>query len=144
MGQIFVQIYSTTDSVRKRLYNGGEATNVVTDHVELKVEARSHDPDFRQQMQSTIENAFYTAVGEVQNVAGETGAVTIDSNLQYESFVLADDEPCVLAAEVAIRAIGREPNRTAPSSMVGLMQIGLRRAEFRRSPWGVGSGIPIR
>ena len=90
--------------------NGGEATNVVTDLVELNVEARSHDPVFRQQMQAEIENAFHTAVGQVKSVTGATGSVTIDSSLQYESFVLADDEPCVLEAASAIRAIGREPN----------------------------------
>ncbi|MEM7125619.1 MAG: M20/M25/M40 family metallo-hydrolase [Chloroflexota bacterium] len=91
--------------------NGGEATNVVTDLVELKVEARSHDPDFRTKMQTEIEDAFHRAVGEVANVAGKTGSVIIDSNLQYESFVLAEDEPSVLAAESAIRGIGLEPVR---------------------------------
>lgn len=91
--------------------HGGEATNVVTDHVELRIEARSHDPRFRQEMQTAIENAFHQAVGEVKNVAGQTGKVIINSNLQYESFVLAADEPCVLAAEAATRAIGREPVR---------------------------------
>ena len=91
--------------------HGGEATNVVTDHVELRIEARSHDPQFRKEMQTAIENAFHNAVAEVKNVAGQTGEVTITSNLQYESFVLAEDEPCVLAAEAAIRAIGLEPER---------------------------------
>lgn len=91
--------------------HGGEATNVVTDHVELRIEARSHDPIFRQEMQTAIENAFHQAVSEVKNVAGQTGKVIINSNLQYESFVLAADEPCVLAAEAATRAIGREPVR---------------------------------
>ncbi|MBV7332095.1 M20/M25/M40 family metallo-hydrolase [Chloroflexi bacterium TSY] len=92
--------------------NGGEATNVVTDHVDLHVEARSHNPEFRKQMQTEIENAFHTAVGEVKNVSGATGSVAIDSNLQYESFVLADDEPCVLKAEAAIHAVGRQPERS--------------------------------
>jgi len=90
---------------------GGEATNVVTDHVELRVEARSHDALFRKEMQTAIEDAFHQAVAEVKNVNGQTGEVSIQSNLQYESFVLAEDEPCVLAAEAAIRAIGLEPER---------------------------------
>src|SRR4029079_16512835 len=38
--------------------HGGEATNVVTDRVELKAEARSHDPKFRQQIVCAIEKAF--------------------------------------------------------------------------------------
>ncbi|MCA9207339.1 MAG: M20/M25/M40 family metallo-hydrolase [Planctomycetales bacterium] len=91
--------------------HGGEATNVVTDHVELRVEARSHDPEFRKEMQKTIEDAFQRAVGEVQNIDGQTGEVIITSNLQYESFVLADDEPSVVAAEAAIRALGLEPEK---------------------------------
>lgn len=89
--------------------HGGEATNVVTDHVELRVEARSHDAEFRKEMQETIEQAFHRAVGEVKNSHGQTGEVIINSNLQYESFVLNDDEPGVLAADAAIRAIGLEP-----------------------------------
>lgn len=89
--------------------HGGEATNVVTDHVELRIEARSHDAAFRQEMQQTIENALHQAVSEVKNANGETGEVIIQSNLQYESFVLADDEPSVLAADAAIRACGLEP-----------------------------------
>lgn len=92
--------------------NGGEATNVVTDHVELRIEARSHDRQFRKEMQDAVENAFHKAVGEVKNVDGKTGEVIIHSNLQYESFVLADDEPCVMAAEAAIREIGLEPERS--------------------------------
>ncbi|MFN8444429.1 MAG: M20/M25/M40 family metallo-hydrolase [Caldilineaceae bacterium] len=92
--------------------HGGEATNVVTDHVELKVEARSHDTAFRKEMLNAIETAFHTAVAEVKNVDGKTGEVVIQSNLQYESFVLAEDEPCVLAAEAAIREIGLQPERS--------------------------------
>ena len=91
--------------------NGGEATNVVTDLVELKIEARSHDPKFRSKMQGEIEKAFKAAVKEVKSADGKKGTVEIDSDLQYESFVLAEDEPCLLAAEAAIRDIGLEPER---------------------------------
>jgi tripeptide aminopeptidase len=37
--------------------------------------------------------------------------VGVQSSLDYESFVLGDDEPCVLAAEAAIRAVGGKPER---------------------------------
>jgi tripeptide aminopeptidase len=47
----------------------------------------------------------------VKNVAGATGAVRFDGRLDYESFRLGDDEPCVLAAEMAVRRVGREPLR---------------------------------
>ena len=35
--------------------HGGEATNVVTDHVEIRAEARSHDPKFRERIVREIE-----------------------------------------------------------------------------------------
>jgi tripeptide aminopeptidase len=90
---------------------GGEATNVVTDHVTLRAEARSHDPKFRKRIVSEIEKAFQRAVRHVKNVAGATGNVKINGRLDYESFKLADKERCVLAAEAAIKAVGREPTR---------------------------------
>ncbi len=37
--------------------------------------------------------------------------MTIDGRLDYESFRLADDEPCVLAAEEALRGEGLTPQR---------------------------------
>ena len=38
--------------------HGGAATNVVTDRVQFKAEARSHDPKFRKQIVQAIERAF--------------------------------------------------------------------------------------
>jgi tripeptide aminopeptidase len=91
--------------------HGGEATNVITDRVVLRAEARSHDPKFRQKIVDAIEGAFTNAAREVKNVEGATGSVRIDGRLDYESFRLADDEPCVLAAESAVRSAGRQPQR---------------------------------
>ena len=41
--------------------SGGAATNVVTDHVQLKAEARGHDPKFRGQIVKAYEQAFRRA-----------------------------------------------------------------------------------
>ncbi len=90
---------------------GGEATNVVTDRVEIRAEARSHDPKFRREILRAIERAFAQAAREVRNVEGRCGKVRFSSRLDYESFRLANDEPCVLAAEAALRGIGRQPYR---------------------------------
>lgn len=90
---------------------GGEATNVVTDHVTVRAEARSHDPAFRQQIIARIEQAFHDAAREVTNVDGACGRVEILGRLDYESFLLAPDEPCVRLAEEAIRSVGRLPER---------------------------------
>ncbi|MBC8873220.1 MAG: M20/M25/M40 family metallo-hydrolase [Planctomycetes bacterium] len=88
---------------------GGNATNVVTDRVLVKAEARSHNSRFRERIVAEIEKAFRRAAREVKNVAGATGAVTIDGRLDYEAFRLAPKEPCVEAAASAVRSIGREP-----------------------------------
>ena len=88
---------------------GGDATNVVTDRVTIRAEARSHDPEFRSKIVAEIERAFQRAVREVKSAAGATGRVNLDGRLDYEAFRLAEDEPCVQAAADAVRAIGREP-----------------------------------
>ncbi len=100
------------------LIQGGLATNVVTDRVLVKAEARSHDPKFRKRILSEIEGAFRRAAREVRNDKGKRGRVKIDSHLDYESFLLAADEPCVLAAEAAVRGIGRRPQRAVANGGV--------------------------
>lgn len=89
--------------------HGGEATNVVADRVTVRAEARSHDPAFRKRILGEIEKAFTRAVQEVKNVAGAHGSLDFRSRLDYESFKLPFDEPCVLAAARAVRSIGCEP-----------------------------------
>ncbi len=90
---------------------GGDATNVVTDRVDIRAEARSHDPDFRMEIVAAIRKAFDEAAQSVRNVAGRPGSVQFEGRLDYEAFKLAADEPCVLAAEAAVRAVGGEPLR---------------------------------
>ena len=91
--------------------HGGAATNVVTDRVEIKAEARSHDPKFRARIVREIERAFQRAAKRVKSVDRARGKVKIDGRLDYESFRLADDEPCVLVAEAAVSSIGVQPFR---------------------------------
>lgn len=88
---------------------GGEATNVVTDRVTLRAEARSHDPKFRSQIVRRIEQAFGRAVREVRSVDGAGGSVRFEVRHDYESFQLAPTEPSVLAAQAAVRSVGLEP-----------------------------------
>jgi tripeptide aminopeptidase len=90
--------------------SGGAATNVVTDRVELRAEARSHDPKFRQRIVREIERAFAKAAKEVRNVDGAAGSVTIDGRLDYESFKLGLKEPSVEAAAAALAAESLEPD----------------------------------
>jgi tripeptide aminopeptidase len=85
---------------------GGDATNVVTDHVFIRAEARSHDAKFRGRIVKEIEGAFKRAAVAVRNTDGKCGKVTIDGELDYESFRLSPKEPCVVAAAAAIEAEG--------------------------------------
>ena len=76
---------------------GGDATNVVTDHVEIKAEARSHDPKFRSEIVRVSSKrpfpASWLQAGR-HAVDGTRGKVEIlEGRLDYESFKLADDEP---------------------------------------------------
>lgn len=88
---------------------GGEATNVVTDKVRLKVEARSHNAEFRQRIVSEIEAAFTRATQEVRSASGAVGSVAFDGRLDYEAFRLPDDAPCVQAASAAVAGCGLTP-----------------------------------
>ena len=88
---------------------GGNATNVVTPLVTLRVEARSHDPVFRKKIVAEIRDAFARAARSVKNDRGQCGNVEIESELHYESFRLPDNSPPVLAASHAIREVGLKP-----------------------------------
>jgi tripeptide aminopeptidase len=91
--------------------HGGEATNVVTDRVSLKAEARSHDPKFRGKLICQIEKAFQSAAKELKNSEGRRGRVRIDGRLDYESFLLDGKSECVRLAEAAVAAVGRQPQQ---------------------------------
>lgn len=88
---------------------GGEATNVVTPHVRLRAEARSHDPKFRLKIVSAFREAFTKAAKQVCTDSGQFGRVEFRADLKYESFALDLAEPCVVAAVNAIRSVGLEP-----------------------------------
>lgn len=88
---------------------GGEATNVVTPHVKLRAEVRSHDPRFRDKLLSEFRKAFERAVKTVKSSAGKTGRIVFTADLKYESFRLDESGPCVQEALRAIRATGLEP-----------------------------------
>lgn len=89
----------------------GEATNVVAPFAEVRAEARSHDPAFRRRIVRAIDTAFRKAARAVRNSEGQGGRAEIDGRLDYEAFRLSADEPCVQAAEAAVRAAGGEPCR---------------------------------
>lgn len=99
-----------TGTANVGVIRGGSATNVVTDLVELRAEARSHDSKFREKIVRQIERAFTAAAKKVRNEAGKPGRVRIDGRLDYEAFRLRMDEPSVVAAAAAVAAESREPD----------------------------------
>jgi tripeptide aminopeptidase len=88
---------------------GGDATNVVMPHLELRAEARSHDPKFRSAIVDEFRKAFDRAAAEVRNDTGQTGRVRFEADLKYESFRLREDEPAVTTAKAAIASVGLTP-----------------------------------
>lgn len=98
-----------TGTANVGVIEGGQATNVVTDEVKLKAEARSHDPQMRSRIVSEIRAAFETAATQVTNQDGRGGSITFDSHVDYESFALAADHPSIAAAQTAIEMVGRTP-----------------------------------
>lgn len=88
---------------------GGAATNVVTDYLEIRGEARSHDKIFRAEIVSTIQNAFHDAATQLQNINGAHGRIEFEHHLKYEAFQLDQSEPVVQAAIDAVKAAGEEP-----------------------------------
>jgi tripeptide aminopeptidase len=92
--------------------HGGEATNVVTDRVSLKAEARSHDPKFRAKIIAQIEKAFQSAAKEIKSSEGRRGSVRIEGRLDYEAFLVDGKSECVRLAEAAVTAVGRTPQQS--------------------------------
>lgn len=88
---------------------GGAATNVVTNHVMLRAEARSHDSKFRERIVREIEKAFLRAASKVKNAAGKRGHVEFAGNLDYDAFRLDVKDASVVAATEAVSAEGAEP-----------------------------------
>ena len=88
---------------------GGDATNVVTAYVALEGEVRSHDPAFRERLVKEFRKAFEKAAKSVRSAQGKRGRVEFRVDLKYESFRIEPDEPCVVTASQAVRALGLEP-----------------------------------
>ena len=100
-----------TGTANVGVFEGGDATNVVTPRVRIRAEARSHDPAFRRQIVAAIEKAFNEAAASIENDDGRCGSVEFDGQLDYESFLLDGDEPSLIACEAAVRSVGGTPRR---------------------------------
>jgi tripeptide aminopeptidase len=88
----------------------GDATNVVTDFVHLRGEARSPEASFAAAISAGFRAAFEKAKGEVKDADGNTAEVKFTNTPSYPPFTLAEDSPVVAHAKKAIAAIGLIPS----------------------------------
>jgi tripeptide aminopeptidase len=87
----------------------GDATNVVTDYVYIKGEARSPNVTFAAAITEAYRAAFGKAQAEVKDAGGETAQVQFTHKPAYPAFQLADDAPVLKHAKRAAEAIGLKP-----------------------------------
>jgi tripeptide aminopeptidase len=87
---------------------GGEATNQVTDHVMIKGESRSHDPEFLEEITATIQKAFEDAAASVVSSKGKTGSIDFICLKDYHAFRISEEEPAVARTVAALKALGLE------------------------------------
>ncbi len=87
----------------------GEATNVVTDYVHIRGEARSHDARFVKEIVAAYKKAFAQAATQMPNDKGKTARVKFHSRLDYHPFRIKDNAPVVLRAQEAAERAGLTP-----------------------------------
>lgn len=87
----------------------GDATNVVTDYVAIKGEARSPDVAFATKITQAYRESFQKAQAEVKDAGGATADVKFTNKPSYPSFKLADDAPALQHAKRAAEALGFKP-----------------------------------
>src|SRR5262249_6635742 len=87
----------------------GDATNVVTDYVHIKGEARSPDLAFAHAITEGFREAFEKAQAEVKDADGATAQVKFEAPNAYPPSNLEADAPAVRHAIRAAESIGMKP-----------------------------------
>jgi len=82
------------------MVNGGHATNVVPDLVEVSGEVRSHRPDVVSRLINEAREAFKKAA---ETLGGETEFI---DTIEYETFHLPEDSAAVRLARIAAESCG--------------------------------------
>jgi tripeptide aminopeptidase len=88
----------------------GEATNVVTDYVHIRGEARSHDSKFFKAITKAYATAFQEAAAVISDDQGRKAKVKFSSRLDYYPFRIKENAPVVKRAQAAARAAGLTPS----------------------------------
>ncbi|MGL4552984.1 MAG: M20/M25/M40 family metallo-hydrolase, partial [Gemmataceae bacterium] len=87
----------------------GDATNVVTDYVHIKGEARSPDLAFAAKITKAYREAFAKAQAEVKDASGATAEVKFEAVPSYPSFKLDESSAVVKHAVRAAESLGLKP-----------------------------------
>jgi tripeptide aminopeptidase len=95
--------------------SAGDATNVVTDYVHIRGEARSHNKAFTRAIVQAYKAAFRTAASEVTDDKGKAARVAFRARLDYHPFRLRPDAAVVqrglaAAQQVGLKAVTRVTN----------------------------------
>jgi tripeptide aminopeptidase len=88
----------------------GDATNVVTDYVFIKGEARSPSSAFATAIAKGFGQAFEKARGAVTDQAGDMATVRFRHTPSYPPFTLDEGAPVVRRATRAMTMLGLKPN----------------------------------
>ncbi|OYD09795.1 M20/M25/M40 family metallo-hydrolase [Paludifilum halophilum] len=88
-------------------FEGGGATNVVADYVEVTAEARSRDEEKLEKQKDHMVNAFKKAAEEFNAQAD------VSVEVMYPGFKYNEDDPIVQKAKAAVEKVGRRPNLLA-------------------------------
>lgn len=88
----------------------GDATNVVTDYVFIKGEARSPESAFASEIAEGFKTAFAQTQKDVTNSEGEAAKVTFEHVAAYPPFRVPEDSPAVTRAVKAMKTLGLQPN----------------------------------
>lgn len=93
----------------KNLGSAGDATNVVTDYVYLKGEARSHDPKFPAVIRRQYQKAFAHGASQVLDDKGRKAKIVFHHSQDYFPFKLRDNSNVITAALAAGASMGITP-----------------------------------
>jgi tripeptide aminopeptidase len=99
--------FETTCSIG--IINGGMATNIVPNRIDLQGEVRSHNMDKLENLTRQIITTFEEAAAAHQ-VNEYQGRVEIHVHNEYQSFYMDDDTPVVQTAKSALDNLGLKPD----------------------------------
>lgn len=88
---------------------GGTATNVVTDHVRLTAEVRSHQVETIDALVDHFQQAFTHAAQQVRSSDGDKASIEFEGDLNYQPFQMPIDSPSVQEAERVLTRLQLAP-----------------------------------